>query len=407
MNDSDDQSRTADFGSICDRSLDWAAERQFAGYDPYDGLNSPLIDTIARNWFTRLLGIHAVDKAPVNVRPLLGVPKERNPKGIALFAMAYLNRHRETGRESDRAQAKELLGWLDANQSPDFDEAAWGYNFDWQNGRQFFLPAYSPSIVVTVFVGKAFLEYYEAIGDEWALDVARSAVSFIQSHINRERVNGFDVFSYTPDDSFVLVNTNALAAGLFYAVAPHTEGTRLSERATELYEFVCDVQAESGGWYYSVPSEESHLSHDNFHTGFVLESLYQYAMDKPADHHVRRSYRDGMRFYRSNLFDDDGAPRFESDQRYPYDAHAAAQAILTFAQTGTEPDRAMGRKVCRWTLSNMMDESAYFYRRVGRVLTDHTPYMRWSQAWMCRALSKLSLVSSEIDRSTSEYSPAS
>jgi hypothetical protein len=97
-----------------------------------------------------------------------------------------------------------------------------------------------------------------------------------------------------------------------------------------------------------------------------------------------------MRFYRENLFEDDGAPRFEDERRYPYDAHAAAQAILTFVQRGTERDLRQARDVYRWSLRNLYDDDGYFYRRVGRVLTDETPYMRWSQGWMCRALSALS-----------------
>ena len=376
---------------ICDDCLAWAREREYAGYDPYDGLNSPLLDAVASNWLTRLVGMHAVNKAPVNLRPLLGIPAERNPKGIALFAMAYLNRYRETGETIERDRAETLLRWLDENQSPEYNLAAWGYNFDWQNVRKFFLPAYHPSIVVTVFGGRAFLEYYETTGESWALETAQSAATFIQKHINREQVNGFDVFTYTPHDSFVLINTNALAAGFFYQLAPHTDSAKFSERAKELFEFVVDSQADSGGWYYAMPADESHLSHDNFHTGFVLESLHGYAIDQPADHPAREAYEKGLQFYRDNLFDENGAPRFEADKRYPYDAHAAAQAILTFTQPDTERDRAMAEAVYEWTTANMLDDDGYFYRRIGRILTDKTPYMRWSQAWMCRALSALSL----------------
>lgn len=386
-----DAVETVAAGVVCDRALDWAEDRDFAGYDPYDGLNSPYVDRVATNWLTRLVCLHAVNKAPVDLRPVLDVPAERNPKGVALFAMASLNRYRVTGRRGDRQRAARLLRWLDDNRSPGYDEAAWGYNFDWQNGRKFFLPAYHPSIVVTVFGGRAFLSYYEVTGEPWALDVARSAAAFVRTHINRETVDGTEVFTYTPHDSFVLVNTNALAAGFFHRLAGHTGDESLAARARTLFEFVVDAQADSGGWYYAVPADESHLSHDNFHTGFVLESLYEYASDCPEGHPASEAYRTGMRFYREQLFDDDGAPRFESDQRYPYDAHAAAQGILTFVQRGAERDHRLARDIYRWSLRNLFDDDGYFYRRVGRVLTDETPYMRWSQAWMCRALSALEL----------------
>lgn len=384
-----------DLGEICDQCLGWAARQDYAGYDPYDGLNSPVLSTVATNWLTRLIGIHAVNKSPVELRPILQVPKERNPKGIALFAMAHLNRYQETGQLTEKAKAERLLRWLEQNQAPGYDDAAWGYNFDWQNGRKFFLPKYHPSIVVTVFGGRAFLQYYEVTGEEWALDTAQSAASFIRAQINREQVNGFDVFTYTPYDSFVLINTNALAAGFFYRLADQTGSTTLSNRAETLFEFVVDAQADTGGWYYAMPATESHLSHDNFHTGFVLESLYEYAMDQSADHPARDAYQKGISFYRQNLFDKNGAPRFEADQRHPYDAHAAAQAILTFVQRGTNQDWQMAQNICQWSLTHLLDSDWYFYRRIGRILTDETPYMRWSQAWMCYALSAYTLASAE------------
>lgn len=384
----------ADSGDICDTCLRWAARRDYAGYDPYDGLNSPYVSALARNWLTRLIGMQAVNKAPINLRPVLDVPKERNPKGIALFTSAYLNRYRETGRDGARENAERLLRWLDENQSPGYDEAAWGYPFDWQNARKFFLPAAEPSIVVTVFCGRAFLRYYEVTGEPWALERASSAVSFVREHVNRRDVDGVDVFTYTADDSFVLVNTNALAADFFYRVAAQIDSMELEARAEELFDFVVGTQGEGGGWHYSVPSSESHLSQDNFHTGFVLESLHDYALEQPIDHPVRAAYRRGMAFYRRELFDESGAPRFEADKRYPYDVHAAAQAIITFVQRGNADDWALVRDVFEWSIENLYDSEGYFYRRVGRVLTDRTPYMRWSQAWMCRALSALSYRSS-------------
>lgn len=382
---------------VCVSSLQWAKERDYKGYDPYDGLNSPILDVFAKNWLTRLFAIHGMNKAPVNLRPILRVPKERNPKGIALFANAYLDLYRQTSEEEFLDEVETLLNWLAENQSPVFDLPSWGYNFDWQNGRKFFLPAYHPSIVVTTFVGRSFLDYYELSGADWALDIARDAAEFIQNNINQQNIGDHEVFTYTPYDSFILINTNALAADYFYKVSNYTDLPTMSERAADLFEFVVQAQADSGGWYYAMPPEESHLSHDNFHTGFILESLSEYASDQPDGHPSQKAYQKGMQFYRDNLFETDGAPRFESDQRYPYDAHASAQGIITFTQRDNDRDRELAQQICQWSIENLYDDDGYFYRRIGRVLTDDTPYMRWSQAWMCRALSKLNLRSSEDD----------
>lgn len=382
---------------VCRRGLQWSKEQEYTGYDPYDGLNSPFLSYFSTNWFTRLIAIHGVHKSPINLRPLLRIPKERNPKGIALFSMAYLNEYSRSGRSADYEEAKRLLQWLNENRAPGYEDAAWGYNFDWQNAREFFLPAYEPSIVVTVFCARAFLRYYETTGEQWALRVAQSASDFILTHINQVEVKGFDVFTYTPHDSFVLVNTNALAANFFYLIAQHSDEQILLERATELFDFVIYTQTSDGGWYYSVPASKSHLDYDNFHTGFVLESLHDYATDQPEMSPARETYLKGLRFYQKNLFEEDGAPRFEADQRYPHDAHASAQAIITFSQRESDRDRQLAELICQWSIEHLYHDDGYFYRRIGRVLTDDTPYMRWSQAWMCRALSKLNLRISEDD----------
>jgi hypothetical protein len=370
---------------ICERSLDWAEKQNYAGWDPYDGLNSPLLSAVCRNWFTRLVGMHVVHKAPTNLRPALRVPKERNTKGIALFALAHLNRYRRTDDRSHLERADTLLDWLARNQSPGYD-GAWGYNFDWQNGRQFFLPAHQPSIVVSVFCGRAFLDHYRCTEDERSRSIVEDTVSFIRSCINTDYVDGRRVYTYTPRDSFVVINANALAAKFFARVADITGDRELLQHARELVDFVVDAQVDSGAWYYAMPATDSHLSHDNFHTGFVLESLAGYlAVDSRSS--VERAYERGFAFFETELFESDGAPRFEHDSPYPRDAHAAGQAIRTFALDGTDDRVAMAKRVADWAVEHLFDESGYFYRRRGRLLSDETPYIRWSQAWMCYGLS--------------------
>lgn len=372
-------------GAICERSLRWAAEHDYAGWDPYDGLNAPVFDYLPSNWLTRLVGMHGIHKFPVNLRPLFRVPKERNPKGIALFAMAYLGRYAATNDPAALRKAEELLVWLRHHTAPGFDGYCWGYNFDWQNGRQFFLPADEPSIVVTTFCGSAFLTHYLVAGEERSLDVAAEAAATIRRTINTVDVGAVDVYSYTPYDEFVVINANALAAGFFARVAALTDDAELAAEADDLVDFVLATQTEEGAWYYALPADESHLSHDNFHTGFVLESLYQYLTVSPREQ-VLEAYERGLTFYRDNLFEDDGAPKFQYDDSYPRDAHAAAQAIRTLVLDGRTESIDLARRVLDWTLTNLYDDAGYFYRRQGKFVDDRTPYMRWSQAWMCYAL---------------------
>jgi hypothetical protein len=372
---------------VCLGALEWADERDYAGWDPYDGLNSRYLDALAHNWLTRLVGTHLVHKFPVNLRPLIDVPEERNPKGIALFAMCYLNLYEIHGDEGFLRKAERLLEWLDDNRSPDYDAPCWGYNFDWQNARKFFLPAYSPSIVVSTFCARAFFHHYAITGEDRSLAVAAGTAGFIRSDINTRRIRGYTAYTYTDSDSFVVINANALAASLFAQVGTELGDRGLIEEARDLVAFVEFAQDESGAWYYAMPREESHLSHDNFHTGFVLESLHTYLDVRGPDPSVEAAYESGMEFYREHLFEADGAPKFEHDKPYPRDAHSAGQAIRTLALDGREQYVGTARAVVDWSLRRLYDEEGFFYRRRGRILDDTTPYMRWSQAWMCYGLS--------------------
>ncbi|WP_254538914.1 hypothetical protein [Halomarina litorea] len=376
----------ADVERTLDAALDYAREYDYAGWDPYDGLESPVLDPFARNWFLRLVVMHGVHKSPVNLRPLLRVPKRRNAKGIALFATAYLDAYDELGEEAHLEEAEDLLGWLLDNRSASATHSAWGYPFDWQNSNKFFLEAYEPSIVASVFCAQAFVRHYEVTGDEDSLAVAEDTCRFVTEEVNTVRVDGHRAYAYTPFDDYVVVNANALGASLLAVVGDEVGNEAYVERADEVVDLVLDVQDEKGAWYYSVPASGSHLSHDNFHTGFVLESLHDYLTVRPEREDVRTAYDRGIEFYRRNLFDEGGAPKFEHDSSYPRDVHASAQAIRTFVKDGSPESVALAREVYDWTVEHLMDPEGYFYRRRGRVLDDRTPYMRWSQAWSCYAL---------------------
>ena len=62
----------------------------YAGYDPYDALNSPLLKALSCNKrFFRIAFIQVLKRFPFNIRPLLGIKKDFNPKGIGLFLWGY------------------------------------------------------------------------------------------------------------------------------------------------------------------------------------------------------------------------------------------------------------------------------------------------------------------------------
>ena len=71
--------------------LAYAARQDYSGYNKHDGLNSQVLRALL-GWakWPRMLAIQAVMRAPWNLRPVLAIPRTRNPKGLGLFASAFL-----------------------------------------------------------------------------------------------------------------------------------------------------------------------------------------------------------------------------------------------------------------------------------------------------------------------------
>ncbi|HEV8169509.1 MAG TPA: hypothetical protein VGP59_09180, partial [Pyrinomonadaceae bacterium] len=76
---------------------------------------------------------------------------------------------------------------------------------------------------------------------------------------------------------------------------------------------------------------------------------------------------------------------------YPADAHAAASAIVTFLECRELDNDALrlAQTIATWTIQNLRDSRGFFYYQRRRFYTVRKPYMRWTQAWMLYALSRL------------------
>src|SRR6266581_5452028 len=72
--------------------LAYCQANDWAGYDPYDAVNSRLFAALPflNSRIPRLVLTQALKRSPINLRRLLLVPKTQNPKAIALFLSAFL-----------------------------------------------------------------------------------------------------------------------------------------------------------------------------------------------------------------------------------------------------------------------------------------------------------------------------
>ena len=153
----------------------------FKGWDPYDGLNSKVFQSLPflrKSALCREVVIQGFKRNPINLRRIAMVPKEYNAKGIGLFLQGYCNLVKVARNHSEWS---ELLGTEDAllarvneiaellmslQSKGDYHGACWGYNFDWQARGGLFFPANTPTVVATNFCATALMEAHELTGQK-------------------------------------------------------------------------------------------------------------------------------------------------------------------------------------------------------------------------------------------------
>lgn len=258
--------------SSLDRIWHYIEGEEFRGYDPYDVLNSNIDFARFGKWIP-VLAIQLQKRNPVNLRPLLGIRKDYNPKGMGLLLQAYSILYERDRRPEIREKIEFLFNWLIDNYSRDYSGHAWGYNFDWASPAKL-LKAYTPSIVVTAFVCKGIYRYYQATGDEQAGEILRSAGHFIIDDLSRTEYPEGICFSYTPIMKDCCYNANMLGAEVMSMLYKLYGQTNYLEYAQKAVEFTLARQHEDGHWNYSLNLDTGQERKQiDFHQGFVLESL--------------------------------------------------------------------------------------------------------------------------------------
>ena len=393
---------TATLSSVLEAVLVRSAATGWRGHDKHDGLNSPLVWTLA-GWSrpTRLLALQGIMRSPLNLRRVLAVPRVENPKGLALFMQSCLARWRCEGRQSDLDCAFELGARLDRLRTPEgrWSGRAWGYQYPWQD-LAFFAPRGTPNAVVTCFVGEALLDLHCATGDARPLRLLREALPFLQHDLPRLVETDTELcLGYMPISMTMRVmDVSILVGTLFARCAGVLPDTWRETDARRLVRYVLHRQNQEGAWWYTDPPEASPVRIDNYHTGFILDALWRY-MDATGDLQLMPAYRRGLEFYARSLFEEDGAPRWMSDQRYPHDVHGSAQGIITFARH-TRQYPGLADRIASWALKNLYDGDGRFWYRRTRWRCDRTFFLRWNNGWMARALSDLLLVRHGLARET-------
>lgn len=375
------------FQESFDRLKSYCEKENFKGWDPYDGLNSWIIQKTAfgRSRFFRLAWIQFFKRSPINLRNLLGVKKGYNPKGLGLFVIGYCNLYAANPKKEYLEKIVTLSDKLLELQTLGYSGACWGYNFDWQ-ARAFFQPKGMPTVVATTFIANALIDAYNVTNDRKYLDTAISSSLFVLNDLNRTYDDrGNYSFSYSPLDKTQVFNASLLGAKLLCQVFYYTKDKELLVEAQKAVQYACNFQQENGAWAYGTLPYHQWI--DNFHTGYNLECIYTY-QNISGDNQFSENIKYGLEYYLKTFFTEEGISKYYNNSIYPIDIHAPAQLIVTLKKLEIlDKNKILVDKVLNWTIQNMQSEEGYFYYQKNKFFNSKIPYIRWAQAWMFYAFS--------------------
>lgn len=379
---------------------EYCESEKLKGWDPYDGLNSRVIQSVLPlkySAFLRLCVIQGFKRCPVNLRRLLRVPKEYNAKGVGLFLQGYCNLYKAVHM---RPELEALFGnsesllcnihrtaklLLSLRSNGPYNGACWGYNFDWQARRLFLFPKNTPTVVATSFCASALFEAYEITHEKKYLEVALSSAEFVMRDLHRTPCGTGFLFAYSPLlGNNTVYNASLLGSRLLSYAYHYTQKDDYWDAARMSVQACVESQQKDGSWVYGRLPVQNWI--DSFHTGYNIEALYTYR-EKTGDSSFDLQIEKGFRFYIDHFFLPDGCPKYYHNRVYPIDIHCPAQLFVTLERLGRwHQYRDLADHVMRWTLKHMQHKTGYFYYQKKAYWSSKIPYMRWNNAFMFYAL---------------------
>ena len=324
------------------RSRDWA------GYDPYDALNSELFarTPLAKSHVARLALTQLLKRSPVNLRPLLRIQPRQNPKALALFLMAYVRRARG-GDAASRATASHLATRLLELRSPGTPYWCWGYSFPWQM-RDRLVPRFDPNLVCTTFAANALLDAYElGLGPEF-LDPAVSAGEYLAKELYWND-GGRAGFAYPlPDIRVPIHNANFLGAALLCRLARLTGEKAALDAALARCPVLGGPASATTGRGPTATGRSSSGSTISIRASISVPCSRSARNSAPTS--SSPCSEKGFAFYAEHFFTAGGAPKYFHNRTYPIDIHCVAQSLITLRAFRDHDARAdaLAKSVLAW-----------------------------------------------------------
>jgi hypothetical protein len=313
----------------------------------------------------------------------------RFPIADAHYAMGFAFLYEATGDSSQLENADHFLTELKKSRCRQFKEYCWGYPFDWV-WRGGTIERQTPLITTTPYAYEAFLQIFQLHPrHEWKLileSIGRHAAFDIRDFRTSETASSC---SYTPFGKGGVINAAAYRAFLLTSASRVLSNEDYWKIAERNLNFVLENQNPDGSWYYAVDGVRDFIDH--FHTCFVMKAL---AKIHAATGHAGalEALDKGVRYYLTNLFDDDGlpkpfskAPRLTVYKRELYDCAECINLCLLLRDRFPVLDKSL-QKVVTYVVKAWLKRDGSFRSRKLYLGWDNVPMHRWGQSQMFRSL---------------------
>lgn len=416
MKSLDSSNYTNTFREIRGRSDVILALKKLRGYIETEGICSyDPYDVLGQSNVARMLAIPLLRNFvslpcllfPKTVRHLLRIPKSHNPMTVALCARAYSTLD-EAPNSDFRPEWETLLLWLCKNVTKTAHGVGWGYPFDWQS--KLFIPSGKPLGVVSAIAAHAFIDSYMKTRNNSYLETAKKTVGFFIHDLGYHlSSSGSLCFNYSPGDGMAANNANCWVASVLARMYLITRSQQLRDLCIKALQFTFEEQRPDGGlFYYAKPSRRNkdEFIIDNFHTGFVVESLldiYHFlCLAKEDAEWIKPHLFSLYSFYLRRFFPNCRVvTQLPKSRLVVIEGHDLSQGIIVFAKMAELDERNLVRAyaLARWAIETFQSRQGFFYSKRYLWGVDKNFYARWPNASMFYALSLLhSKMQATIDR---------
>jgi rhamnogalacturonyl hydrolase YesR len=257
---------------------------EFKGFEFDDYLASPIVRFFCfGNLLLQRVAVQIGKLNPVNIRPLLGIPKLESTKARGFIAKGHLAMYEATGDRKYLEEAESHLDWLLAHPSPGYSGLSWGNAFDFASRGGFF-PKGRPTIVWTSHIAETFALAYELTSKSEYANAVKGAGDFILLELERHEDEHGHCFAYAPGLLNLVHNSNLLGAATLLRAWRLFPEEKYLVNSRKAYEWSLAHQNEDGGWYYG--AESKYLWIDNFHTAYNIECFLtvslRYSIGRPS-----------------------------------------------------------------------------------------------------------------------------